>query len=105
MTRDASDKITVEVAYALPEAQYILSLQVKPGTTALEAIALSGILQTLPEISAYPGGIGVFGKLVSGDYILQPRDRVEIYRPLLADPKQARRQRAAAKSGQTQRKP
>ena len=88
--------ITIEVAYALPERQKIISLQVEPGTTADEAVTRSGILREFPEIE-YPGcKVGIFGKATESDTVLKPGDRVEIYRPLIADPKEVRRQRAAA---------
>lgn len=92
------DLITVEVAYALPHRQTIISLTVNKGTTALEAILQSGILEKHPEISVPEIVLGIFGKQVSTGKILQAMDRVEIYRPLLANPKEARRQRAAAKN-------
>ena len=94
--------ITVEVAYALPDRQRILSLQVQPGCTALQAARLSGITREFPEIDLDVADMGVFAKNLDGktlplpaDYELKPRDRVEIYRPLQADPKAARAQRAA----------
>lgn len=94
--------ITVEVAYALPERQRILTLQVQPGCTALQAARLSGITREFPEIDLEAADMGVFSKNLDGkalplpaDYVLKPRDRVEIYRPLQADPKAARAQRAA----------
>lgn len=94
--------ITVEVAYALPERQRILSVQVPAGTTALQAARLSGITREFPDIDLDAADMGVFSKNLDGktlplpaDYVLKPRDRVEIYRPLIADPKAARAQRAA----------
>ena len=94
--------INVEVAYALPERQRILSLQVPAGTTALQAARLSGITREFPDIDLDTADMGVFSKNLDGkalplpaDYVLKPRDRVEIYRPLVADPKAARAQRAA----------
>ncbi|MDP8568399.1 RnfH family protein [Methylophilus aquaticus] len=89
------DNIMVEVAYALPQQQLILPLYVKTGTTALEAIRQSGIVQKFPEINLDHIEIGVFGKVVKSDTPLRPLDRVEIYRPLIADAKEVRRQRAA----------
>lgn len=90
-----SDDIRVEVVYALPQEQQLLSLRVAPGTTAAEAIERSGILKKHPEIDLGQNKIGIFGKLVKTDTVLRDRDRVEIYRPLIADPKEVRRQRAA----------
>lgn len=89
------DNIMVEVAYALPHQQLILPLYVKTGTTALDAIQQSGILQKFSEISLENIEIGIFGKVVKTDTPLRPQDRVEIYRPLIADAKEVRRQRAA----------
>lgn len=108
-----SELMTVEVAYALPQKQVIISMEVKMGTTALAAIQQSGLLLEYPELSQKNYKIGVFGKVVSFDAVLHPLDRVEIYRPLIADAKEARRLRAAtkesvankaAKSGQQKRK-
>ncbi|MGP1718430.1 MAG: RnfH family protein [Methylophilus sp.] len=90
--------ITVEVAYALPQKQVIISLTVQSGTTALQAILQSGLLLDFPELSVEHCKIGIFGKVVNRDAVLQALDRVEIYRPLIADPKQARRLRAALKN-------
>jgi hypothetical protein len=87
--------INVEVAYALPNQQLIVSLTTAPGTTAEQAIADSGLLQKFPEIDTTVMKIGIFGKMVKPDTVLRELDRVEIYRPLIADPKEVRRQRAA----------
>ncbi len=94
--------ITVEVAYALPERQLIKTLHVVPGCTALEAVRLSGIASEFPAIDVDSAAMGIFAKNLDGktlplpqDYELKAGDRVEIYRPLLADPKVARQQRAA----------
>lgn len=87
--------IHVEVAYALPETQIILSLDVPTGTTVEDAIKLSGIGEKFPAIDLQVNKVGVFGKLTRLDHVLRPGDRVEIYRALIADPKEVRRQRAA----------
>ncbi len=89
------DPITVEVAYARPDEQRIIELQVPPGTTVAEAIERSGIIERFPEIDLAKNKVGIFGKLAKLDKVLQPGDRVEIYRPLIADPKEARKKRAA----------
>ncbi len=91
-----ADPISVEVAYAKPDEQLILRLEVAPGTTLRQAIEQSGILDRLPEIDRTNLKVGVFGKLKKPDQVLREGDRVEIYRPLIADPKQVRRERAAA---------
>lgn len=88
-------QILVEVAYAKPEVQVIVPLKVDPGTTAGEAIQLSGILDTFPEIDLAKNKIGIFSKITKKDTVLREKDRVEIYRPLIADPKEVRKKRAA----------
>ncbi len=98
VTGPEGDTIRVEVAYALPDEQVLLSLEVPEGTTAREAVERSGILERFPEIDL--GGtnkLGIFGRLTRADQPLRDRDRVEIYRPLKADPKETRRRRAAKK--------
>ncbi|HKJ77564.1 MAG TPA: RnfH family protein [Gammaproteobacteria bacterium] len=90
-----SNRFKVEVAYALPDNQAILSLEVEEGTTVREAIERSGIRERFPEIDLDQNKVGIFGKLTKLDQSLRPKDRVEIYRPLIADPKEVRKQRAA----------
>ncbi len=85
----------IEVAFAKPEQQVILMLDLAEGTTAKMAIQQSGILQRFPEIDLEKNKIGIFSKLCKLDHVLKQGDRVEIYRPLRADPKDARRTRAA----------
>lgn len=87
--------ITVEVAYALPHEQIIIPVNVAPETTAEAAIIASNIMAKFPEIDLTVNKIGIFGKLTKLDTPLRNLDRVEIYRPLIADPKEVRRQRAA----------
>lgn len=87
--------ITVEVAYALPNQQLIIPVQVGTETNAEAAIQASGILAKFPEIDLNVNKIGIFGKLTKLDTPLRHLDRVEIYRPLIADPKEVRKQRAA----------
>lgn len=91
------DWINVEVAYALPTKQKIARLKVKQGTTVLDAAKQSALDVEFPEINWDSVALGVFGKAVKAPAIEQVRegDRVEIYRPLLIDPKQARLNRAA----------
>lgn len=86
----------VEIAYALPEEQVILVVEDAKGLTAEQAIIKSGVLDKYPEIDLSKHKIGIFGKVKPLSEILREGDRVEIYRPLLADPKEIRRQRAAA---------
>lgn len=90
-----SSEIMVEVAYALPDEQLIVPVKVKAGITAEQAIQSSGILSKYPEIDLAINKIGIFGKLSKLDMPLRHLDRVEIYRPLIADPKEVRKQRAA----------
>lgn len=92
--------ITVEVAFALPDRQKIVGLSVPTGTTALAAVQLAEMGQyfpDLPEKTFTQAPLGIFGKRLRdpGQHVLQAGDRVEIYRPLLIDPKQARAKRAA----------
>lgn len=90
-------KITVEVAYATPEKQKILSFEVEEGTTVLEAAKQSGIDGEFPEINFEDAKMGIFGKAVRKpeEEVMREFDRVEIYRPLIIDPKAARANRAA----------
>ena len=91
----ANERIDVEVAYARPDEQVILALQVPDGSTIEDAIRRSGVLERFPEIDLATNKVGVFGKVAKLDQPLVAGDRVEIYRPLIADPKEARKQRAA----------
>jgi len=90
-----AEKIPVEVAYALSHKQVILGLAVEPDATLEQVIRASGILEQFPEIDLAENKVGVFGKLGKLSDTLHPGDRVEIYRSLIADPKQVRKQRAA----------
>ena len=85
----------VEVAYALPSKQSLISIEIKNGSTLKEAIEASGILETFEQIDLTKDRVGIFAKFASLDTILRDKDRVEIYRPLVADPKKARKDRAA----------
>lgn len=89
-----ADEIQVEVAYALPEQQIILPLNISAGATVEDAIKRSGILERFPEIQLAQAKVGIFSKLTKMDSVLRDKDRVEIYRPLIADPKEVRRKRA-----------
>jgi putative ubiquitin-RnfH superfamily antitoxin RatB of RatAB toxin-antitoxin module len=95
MASAEQNTLHVEVAYALPEEQVILELDVDEGTTLEQAIQRSGILQQFPDIDMASAKVGIFGKISKPDTTLRDKDRVEIYRPLIADPKQVRKQRAA----------
>jgi len=88
--------MSVEVTYALPDRQVILSLDVAVDASVEEVIRASGILAQFPEIDLASNKVGVFGKLGKLTDTLHAGDRVEIYRPLIADPKEVRKKRAAA---------
>lgn len=95
----AQSKITVEVAYALPDQQKILAVEVDEGTTAFDAAVASGITRVFPDLDLEASDMGVFGKAVKPrQYELKAGDRVEIYRALIADPKEVRKKRAAEKA-------
>lgn len=91
--------IKVEVAFALPKKQKIIALQVEEGTTVYEAVVQSKIVEIFPEIDVEKTPVGIFGKGVRKpkEEVLKDGDRVEVYRPLLADPKEVRARRAAKK--------
>ncbi len=91
-----------EVAYALPDRQTILVVESERELTVIEAVNESGILEVYPELQGTKLKLGVFGKLATEDTALYEGDRVEIYRPLIADPKEARKKRAA--EGKTMKK-
>ena len=90
-----SELISVEVVYPLPQKQEIFVVKLLLGATVREAIESSGVLAKYPEIDLAKSKLGVFAKLAKPDSVLRDRDRVEIYRPLIADPKEVRKQRAA----------
>lgn len=89
------DKTYIEIAYATPHKQIILEMEVDPATSPREAVIQSDIDDYFPEIDKQNCDIGIFGKVVKPDHVLESGDRIEIYRPLIADPKQVRKQRAA----------
>lgn len=94
-----TDPIRIEIVYALPHQQTVLSLQAAPETTVEQAIRQSGMLQKHPEIDLAQCKVGIFGKAAKLDATLRDRDRVEIYRPLIADPKEVRKKRAGKDTG------
>lgn len=89
------DLISIEVVYALPQKQEMFAVKLPEGATVREAVEACGVLQKYPEIDLAKNKLGVFAKLTKPDAPLRNRDRVEIYRPLIADPKEVRKQRAA----------
>ena len=86
--------IGIEIAYATSHTQVLMPLNVNEGTTIEEAIILSGILGQFPNIDLAQHKVGIFSKIAKLDTVVREKDRIEIYRPLLADPKEVRRKRA-----------
>lgn len=93
----SNNSFAVEVAYALPDRQKIISVTVDEGCTVLQAAQLSGITQQFPDIDLNTAKMGIFSKMVNdpNTQVVHAGERIEIYRPLLIDPKQARAERAA----------
>jgi len=87
-------EIGIEVAYATPEKQAILTLSVPAGTTVAGGIGLSAIRDVFPDLEIDSVRVGIFSRKVPMDHVLRDGDRIEIYRPLIADPKEVRRQKA-----------
>jgi putative ubiquitin-RnfH superfamily antitoxin RatB of RatAB toxin-antitoxin module len=94
---DNTEKYFIEVVYALPKEQMLITLDVDQGTTVEQAVKLSGILEKYSDIDLTKNKVGIFGKATKVDQVLRDKDRVEIYRPLIADPKESRRKRAEKK--------
>jgi putative ubiquitin-RnfH superfamily antitoxin RatB of RatAB toxin-antitoxin module len=94
----AEATIEVQVCYALPDSTFLRSLSVPAGTTIEQAVAQSGLLQATPGIDLAINMVGIHGKRKPLDTVLREHDRVEVYRPLQADPKEARRRRAGNKA-------
>ena len=86
----------IDVAYALRNKQKIYVLELAEGTTARQAATAAPVLVDFPDADVSNSKIGIFGKMVPDSQVLKEGDRVEIYRPLIADPKEVRKQRAAA---------
>lgn len=89
------NRVNFEVVYATVDEQILLVIESELGLTVEQAIQRSGILERCPEIDLSSNKVGVFGKAAKLDRVLESGDRVEIYRPLIADPKEARKKRAA----------
>ena len=94
-TDQRAASIDVEVVYARPERQELIHLTLPAGATLQQALEASCLPQKHPEVDPIKGKFGIFGKLAKPDMVLRDRDRIEIYRPLIADPKEVRKQRAA----------
>jgi uncharacterized protein len=104
----APEPATVEVAYALRDVQRVVTVAFNEGMTALQAIERTPLIREFPELSGRTLDLGIHGRVVQASQLLRPGDRVEIYRPLTADPRQTRRRLAASgrtmeKSGRSQR--
>jgi len=89
-----TDKIQIEVVYGLPNKQALLALSVERGTSVEEAINASDIIKTFSEIDLSVNKVGIWNRAVKLTQVLEDLDRIEIYRPLLADPKEVRKRRA-----------
>ncbi|MDP1653201.1 MAG: RnfH family protein [Rhodocyclaceae bacterium] len=90
-----TDTIHIEVTYARADRQDVIPLVLPAGTTLQQAVEASGLPAKYPEIDPAKGKFGIYSKLAKPDTVLRDQDRVEIYRPLIADPKEVRKQRAA----------
>lgn len=89
-----AESLSVDVVYAKPERQELVHLTLAQGSTLKQAVEASGLLQRYPELDPEKLKLGVFGKISKPDALLREYDRVEIYRPLVADPKEVRKKRA-----------
>ncbi|WP_094752102.1 RnfH family protein [Psychromonas sp. CD1] len=90
-----SEMIDIEVVYGLPHKQVLLTVSVPKGTSIEQCLHLSGITQHFPEIIINKAKVGIFSRIENLDYLVKTGDRIEIYRPLTADPKAMRKLRAA----------
>jgi len=90
-----AELLAVSVCYASERHEWLRPMQVAPGTTIGEAIERSGVLEAFPDINLTTQAVGIYAKKKTLDTVLRERDRIEIYRPLVADPKDSRRRRAA----------
>ncbi len=105
MANQSTEKrITVEVAYALPDEQFLKEMTVPEGATIADVIEQSGLLELYPDIDLEKNGVGIFSKASKLDTVVREHDRVEVYRPLIADPKEARRKKAAAQKKASQKR-
>ncbi len=96
---EALAALQVYVCYAGARAEFLRPMKVAPGTTIGQAIEMSGVLEAHPDINLSTQPVGVYAKKKTLDTVLRERDRIEIYRPLVADPKDSRRKRAAKREG------
>lgn len=91
----ANEQVTVEVAYALPERHFLRAFEVPASCTIYDAVMRSGVTTQFPELDLESLALGVFGKVVDRNQLVKAGYRIEIYRPLIIDPKEVRRKRAA----------
>jgi putative ubiquitin-RnfH superfamily antitoxin RatB of RatAB toxin-antitoxin module len=91
--------ICVEVVYAMPDEQTVIAVELPDGATVAQALAASGIFARHPRIDSAECAVGIWGRVVERARVLRDRDRIEIYRPLVVDPKQLRRVRAQKQRG------
>jgi len=96
---ESAAALDVVVSYATPQQEFIRPMRVAPGTTIGQAIEGSGVLASFPEINLVTQPVGIYGKKKTLETVLRAQDRIEIYRGLVADPKDSRRRRAAKKGG------
>ena len=96
---EAAETLAITVCYATAHEEFLRPLQVAPGTTIGQAIEMSGVLEACPDINLTTQPVGIYAKKKTLDTVLRARDRIEIYRPLVADPKESRRKRAAKREG------
>jgi putative ubiquitin-RnfH superfamily antitoxin RatB of RatAB toxin-antitoxin module len=99
MPEQNDDTLQIWVSYATTQDEFVQPMRVVPGVTVGQAIEGSGVLSRFPEINLVTQPVGIYGKKKTLDTVLRERDRIEIYRPLVADPKDSRRKRAAKKAG------
>lgn len=99
MNDSMNDSLIIEIIYALPDEQKLITLEVEQGCTIESAIQQSGILSQYPEIELTQQKVGIFSKVSKLDQKLREGDRIEIYRPLIADPKEVRKRKAAEQKG------
>ena len=97
------DTAHIQLCYALPEQAVVIDLDIEPGCTLEQAISQSGLLTQFPEIDLTQNKIGIYGKLKPLDTVARDGDRIEIYRPLQADPMESRRRRAQHKTLSTKK--
>lgn len=92
-----AELLHIQVCYATDQREFLRALEVESGTTIGQAIERSGVLEEFPGINLSTAPVGIFAKKKTLETVLRERDRIEIYRPLVADPKDSRRRRAAKK--------